>query len=347
MHDVIKDISSWIENGESVVLATVVHTWGSSPRGVGGKMAFTPEGKITGSVSGGCVESQVFESGIETLQTGRPQLLRFGVADETAFEVGLACGGNIEIFVMPLDRDLFHSLENEINAHRALALSIVLEGPEPLLGHYLMLSEKGSIFGNLEAELGQIAAQTALNALAAEKCSKATIKTSDNQSVTLFTDVIYPPPTLVMVGGVHIAIALARIAKTLDYRTCLIDPRRAFGNQERFPHVDQLIQAWPQEALQQIKLTRSTCVTLLTHDPKIDDPAIKFVLESPVFYIGALGSKKTHENRRQRLLADGISEEYLARIHAPIGIDLGAVTPEEIALSVMAQIVAVRHGRSD
>ena len=150
-----------------------------------------------------------------------------------------------------------------------------------------------------------------------------------------------------MVGGVHIAIALARIAKTLDYRTCLIDPRRAFGNQERFPHVDQLIQAWPQEALQQIKLTRSTCVTLLTHDPKIDDPAIKFVLESPVFYIGALGSKKTHENRAKRLLADGISEELLARIHAPIGLDLGAVTPEEIALSVMAQIVAVRHGRSD
>ena len=138
MHDVIKNISLWIEQGESVVLATVVHTWGSSPRRVGGKMAFTPEGKITGSVSGGCVESQVFESGIETLRTGRPQLLRFGVADETAFEVGLACGGNIEIFVMPLDRDLFHSLEKEINAHQALALSIVLEGPEPLLGHYLI-----------------------------------------------------------------------------------------------------------------------------------------------------------------------------------------------------------------
>jgi len=347
MHDVIKDISRWIENGESVVLATVVHTWGSSPRGVGAKMAFTPQGKITGSVSGGCVESQVFESGIETMQTGRPQLLKFGVADETAFEVGLACGGNIEVFVLPLDRDLFHSVEKEINAHQALAMSIVLEGPEPLVGRYLMLSESGSQIGNLEAELGQIARQTALNALAEEKCSKVTIQTSDNQSVTLFTDVIYPPPTLVMVGGVHIAVALARIAKTLDYRTCLIDPRRAFGNQERFPHVDQLIQAWPQEALQQINLTRSTCVTLLTHDPKIDDPAIKFVLESPVFYIGALGSKKTHENRRQRLLTDGISEESLARIHAPIGLDLGAVTPEEIALSVMAQIVAVRRGRSD
>jgi xanthine dehydrogenase accessory factor len=146
-----------------------------------------------------------------------------------------------------------------------------------------------------------------------------------------------------MIGGVHIAIALARIAKALDYHTCLIDPRRAFGSPERFPHIDQLIQAWPQEALPQINLSPSTCVALLTHDPKIDDPAIKYVLETPVFYIGALGSKKTHESRRQRLLADGISEQKIARIHAPIGIDLGAQTPEEIALSVMAEIVAVRR----
>lgn len=344
MHDVIKDISRWIEQGESVVLATVVHTWGSSPRGVGAKMAFTPDGKITGSVSGGCVESQVIESGIDTLRTGKPQLLRFGVADETAFEVGLACGGNIEIFIMPLDRELFFSLEKEITAQHSIAMSIIVEGPEEQLGKYRLLSDSGLSMGSLQEELGRIADQNTSKALAEETGSKSAIQTSDNQTVTFFTDAISPPPTLVMIGGVHIAITLARIAKALDYRTCLIDPRRAFGNRERFPHVDQLVQAWPQEALPQIKLGRSTCVALLTHDPKIDDPAIKYVLETPVFYMGALGSKKTHESRRLRLLADGISEQKIARIHAPIGLNLGAETPEEIALSVMAQIVAVRRG---
>jgi xanthine dehydrogenase accessory factor len=346
MNDVINDITRWVNNGEPVVMATVVNTWGSSPRGVGAKMAFTPDGKITGSVSGGCVESQVFESGIDTLHSGKPQLLRFGVADETAFEVGLACGGNIEIFVAPLDQNLFRSLEQEISAGQALAMSVVVEGPDHLLGQYSLRSDSGLHIGNLDGEIGRLADQKATNALGEEIGSKSVVQTSEHQAVTFFTDVIAPPPTLVMIGGVHIAIALARIAKALDYRTCLIDPRRAFGNLERFPHVDQLIQAWPQEALGQIKLGRSTCVALLTHDPKIDDPAIKYVLDTPVFYIGALGSKKTHASRRQRLLADGISEEKIARIHAPIGINLGAVTPEEIALSVMAQIVAVRRGQS-
>jgi len=146
-----------------------------------------------------------------------------------------------------------------------------------------------------------------------------------------------------MIGGAYRHCTGAH-CKSIGLSHCLIDPRRAFGNPERFPHVDQLIQAWPQEALPQIKLGRSTCVALLTHDPKIDDPAIEYVLETPVFYIGALGSKKTHESRRLRLLADGISEQKIARIHAPIGLGPWAETPEEIALSIMAQIVAVRWG---
>jgi xanthine dehydrogenase accessory factor len=341
--DVIPDISQWVQGGKSVVLATVIHTWGSSPRGVGAKMAFTPTGQITGSVSGGCVESQVYETGIETLRSGKPQLLRFGVADETAFEVGLACGGNIEVFVAPLEPNLFRSLEQEIHAGHAIAMSIVVEGPEHLVGQYRLHIESGLLVGTLEGEPASLADAAAIRSLKEGTSSKSSIQTSEGQTATLFTDVILPPPTLVMIGGVHIAIALARIAKALDYHTCLIDPRRAFGSPERFPHIDQLIQAWPQEALPQINLSPSTCVALLTHDPKIDDPAIKYVLETPVFYIGALGSKKTHESRRQRLLADGISEQKIARIHAPIGIDLGAQTPEEIALSVMAEIVAVRR----
>jgi xanthine dehydrogenase accessory factor len=164
-------------------------------------------------------------------------------------------------------------------------------------------------------------------------------------AVEVFVDAIRPAPTLVMVGGVHIAVALASLAKTLGYHTIVIDPRRAFGSDERFPHADQLITAWPDKALAQIELTPETAVALLTHDPKIDDPALKIVLNSPAFYIGALGSRKTHAKRRQRLEQMGFDEASIARIHAPIGLDIGAQSPEEIALSILAEIV-LKNGKS-
>jgi xanthine dehydrogenase accessory factor len=163
------------------------------------------------------------------------------------------------------------------------------------------------------------------------------------EGVELFIDVLLPPPTLVMVGGVHIAITLATLAKSLGYRTIVIDPRQAFGTTERFPHVDQLIRAWPEEAFAQVKLNESTAVAILTHDPKIDDPALQSILRSPVFYIGALGSRKTHGKRLERLREAGFEPAELARIHAPIGLEIDAQTPEEIALAVMAQIVKVKH----
>jgi xanthine dehydrogenase accessory factor len=166
----------------------------------------------------------------------------------------------------------------------------------------------------------------------------------DGEPVRLFIDVISPPPVLVMVGGVHIAVSLAALAKTLGYTTVVIDPRRAFGSQERFPHVDRLIQAWPEEAFEQISLTRNTCVAILTHDPKIDDPALKIVLNHPVFYVGVLGSRQTHEKRKQRLHAEGLTQAQLDRLHAPIGLELGEETPEETALAILAEIVAVRRG---
>jgi xanthine dehydrogenase accessory factor len=172
-----------------------------------------------------------------------------------------------------------------------------------------------------------------------------TIISEEGQEVRLFIDVITPPPTLVMVGGVHIAIALASLAKTVGFRTVVIDPRHSFGSPERFAHADLLIQRWPQEAFREINLTRNTCVAILTHDPKIDDPALEIVLRSHAFYVGALGSKKTNERRIQRLQEGGVPPVLLERLHAPIGMDLGAKTPEEIALSVMAEIIAVRRGR--
>jgi xanthine dehydrogenase accessory factor len=346
MHDILSDVTQWIYQNEPVVLATVVQTWGSSPRGVGAKMAFTSSGEIAGSVSGGCVEGAVYESGLQTLKTQQSQLLHFGVADETAFEVGLACGGKIDVFVRPLKPDFFHTLHTEIVAQQAVAIVSVLEGPLDLTGKEVLFTEAGEVAGTLGGGLDEGAAQFAFRALQEEQSQTFTLQTATGDLLLLFTDVILPPPTLVMVGGVHITIALSAIAQALGYRTIVVDPRRLFGSQARFPHVDQLIQEWPQDAFSKIILTRSTCVAMLTHDPKIDDPALKIVLDSPVFYIGALGSRKTQENRRQRLLADGLSPAQLDRIHGPVGIDLGAKTPEEIALSVMAEIISVRRGRN-
>jgi xanthine dehydrogenase accessory factor len=173
-----------------------------------------------------------------------------------------------------------------------------------------------------------------------------TLESRTGEQVRIFINTILPPPTLVMVGGVHIAVSLTAIAKAIGYHTIVIDPRRTFGSPDRFPNVNQLIQAWPQEAFEQIVLTRSTCVAMLTHDPKIDDPALKIVLNSPVFYVGALGSRKTHQSRRRRLLDEGLSPNQLDRIRGPIGLDIGAKTPEEIALSIMAEIIAVRRGQA-
>lgn len=341
MRDIIADVDRWRAQGEAVALATVIETWGSAPRQAGAKMALTPAGRIAGSVSGGCVEGAVYEAGTEVLKTGRPQLLRFGVADETAWSVGLACGGSIEVFVKPLDPTIFDRAKQALADERAFAVATVVHGPEPALGQEMLVYEDGEVAGELPAGLTSAAAEAARRALAEGSSRRAGIAVG----VELFADVNLPSPMLVIIGGVHIAGALTALAATLGYRTVVVDPRRAFGARERFPHADQLIQAWPDEALGQIRLTRSTAVAALTHDPKLDDPALKIALASEAFYVGALGSRRTQEGRRKRLLADGLSEAQLARLRGPIGLDIGARTPEEIALAVMAEVVAAR--RSD
>lgn len=340
MRDILPDLDKWrAEDNQSIALATVIQTWGSSPRRVGAKMALTPSGKITGSVSGGCVEGAVFDTGVEVLKSDRPQLLHFGVADETAWEVGLACGGSIDIFVKPLDKELFKSLRSVLVDEQPAVLVTVLRGSVELLGHEMLIRDDGNVKGSISDELNDQVLNLARETLAQGESRRAML----NEDIEIFMEVILPPPTLIAVGGVHITIALMILAKTLGYRTVVVDPRSAFGNEERFPNVDQLIQKWPDEAFQQIPLTRSTAVAMLTHDPKLDDPALKIALPSPAFYVGALGSKNTQAKRRQRLLDEGITEEQLNRLHGPIGLEIGAGTPEEIAMSIMAEIIAARN----
>jgi xanthine dehydrogenase accessory factor len=324
--------------GETVALATVIHTWGSSPRRVGAKMAFTPDGKITGSVSGGCVETAVFEAGVEALVTGRPRLLKFGVADETAWEVGLACGGQIEVFVRPLEPAFFQAARAALLAEEPFAWATVVAGPGDVLGCESLAGEQ-EVLAASPGPLGEALASQGRRALKEGRSQRGEIQVEAGPAEA-FVEVVKPPPTLVIVGGGHIAVALTAIASTLGFRTVVVDPRRAFGNTERFPDVDRLIQAWPQEAFSNLRLNSESAVAMLTHDPKIDDPAVMIALDSPAFYVGALGSRKTQDKRRQRLLAEGVAGEQLDRLHGPIGMEIGAETPEEIALAIMAEVVA-------
>jgi xanthine dehydrogenase accessory factor len=340
MREILSDVIRWRKEGKPVALATVTKTWGSSPRGVGAKMAFTPNGDISGSVSGGCVENAVVEAGIKALKSNQPKLLHFGVSNESAWDVGLACGGSIDVFVQPLDWEIFQALENILKEDKKAALATMVRGPKEFLGYELLMDEGGQrIVGSIDKSL-----DGSIVILAKEILSHGASQTLEmNPEIEIFIEAILPPPTLVVVGGVHIAVALMALAKTLGYRTILIDPRKAWGNAERFPNIDQLIQAWPDEAFKQISLNESTAIVMLTHDPKLDDLALKIALPSPAFYIGALGSKTTQATRRKSLLEAGLSESQLSRLHGPIGLDIGAKTPEEIALAIMAEIVDSYH----
>jgi xanthine dehydrogenase accessory factor len=339
MRDVMDTIEQWQGQGQPVALATVVQTWGSSPRQAGAKMALTPDGQMTGSVSGGCVEGAVYDEGVAAIQSGAARLLHFGVADETAWEVGLACGGSIDVFVQPLPRDYFEAERAALKRNDPFAVVTVVKGPADLMGRAVLAGEKGLWWGSISAALNPLAAEVAATALAKGQSRRAEL----DEGLEAFVEVVLPPPTLIVVGGVHITIALVALAKVLGYTTIVVDPRKYFGSQERFPHVDKLVQAWPDEALADIPLTRGTAVAMLTHDPKLDDPALKLVLPSPAFYVGALGSRTTQARRRQRLLDEGLPPAVIDRLKGPIGLELNASTPEEIALAIMAQIVAERN----
>jgi xanthine dehydrogenase accessory factor len=339
MRDILPELTQWTSEQEPIAVATVIQTWGSSPRRAGAKMALTPDGKITGSVSGGCVEGAVFEAGVDVLQADRPQLLHFGVADETAWEVGLACGGSIDIFVKPLDTEFFNALHSVLSSDQAAVSATVVRGADELLGREMLVRDDGTVTGSIDPSLDLQVLDLANEILAQGESRRVKL----NEDTEIFLEAILPPPTLIAVGGVHITIALMALAKTLGYRTVVVDPRSAFGNETRFPNVDQLIQAWPQEAFDRLPITRSTAIAMLTHDPKLDDPALKIALPSQAFYVGALGSKTTQAKRRQRLLDEGLTEEQLDRLHGPIGLNIGAGTPEEIAMSIMAEIVAARN----
>ena len=340
MRELLEQIETWIDNGQSVALATVIKTWGSSPRPIGAGMALTAEGGMAGSISGGCVEGAVIDASLEVLKSGKTARLHFGVVDSEAWEIGLACGGEIEVFVRVFDRSQLEVWKSAFKTGQAFWSALLVDGAEKLLGKELVFLEDGNkLGGDFPITQQQLIAKAFGEVKTRGKPSSQTIE-ADNLG-ELFLNRIQMKPTLIIVGGVHIAVPLVNLAEIVGFEVIVIDPRRLFGTEERFPGIKQVLSEWPEKAFQKIQINNSTAIVMLTHDPKIDDPALKIALSSRAFYIGALGSKKTHKKRVDRLAADGVESEKLNLIHAPIGLNLGGRSPEEIALAIMAQIVKV------
>lgn len=342
MLDILNMIEGWMAADRRVALATVVKTWGSAPRREGSKMGITvsPDSDppaMIGSVSGGCVEGAVVEEAAAGLRDGAPRLLKFGVADDLAWEVGLTCGGSIEVFVEPLDPIWWDALaELAAGDHFGVTITVV-EGA--LIGEKVLLDARGDIlFRTQKLSQAQIESMRAV----AKSSKKSGLATMDDTRVMV--DMQVERPHLILIGGVHVAIPLEAMARQAGFRVSIVDPRAAFASRERFPHVAEILHSYPDKALPQLGLDRSTYLAVLTHDPKIDDKALITALPAGIPYIGVLSSGRTHKQRVARLKEAGLGDELIGQIRTPIGIDIGATTPEEIAVCILAEIIAVRNG---
>lgn len=310
--------------GRRVALATVIETWGSAPRPTGSQLAIDETAAMTGSVSGGCVEGAVVAEALEALEDGRCRVLDFGVSDDEAFAVGLACGGRIRVIVEPVGVGQGPSralLEDLVAARAARAQRVLAVNPATWERRLVDPASADPL------------APAARAALTADRSGFAA------DAPDWFLGVHNPPLRMAVVGAVHIAQALMPMARLCGYDAALVDPREAFGAAARFPG-ERILHDWPDAALDAIGLDARTAVVTLTHDPKLDDPAIRRALASQAFYIGCLGSTRTHAKRVARLTEAGFSEAQIARIHAPVGLDIGAKSPAEIAVSIMGQITA-------
>lgn len=375
MREIRSDVTRWFAEGKKVALAQVAKTWGSSPRVPGSVMAVSETGGIAGSVSGGCIEGAVVQVALGCLRDGAGSLEEFHASTRRAQEVGLSCGGSIDVLVAPLDPALFAFESALIDADCTyLRLSAVSGAAVPAGSSFLVagmedaetaierLSTQGVSYavelvdvpgglaccavvprGSFDSEGALDSVLGAAEAALAHRRSEDTGNVEDGR-VDWFFSRRRSQPQLVCIGGVHVSIHLCRMAKTLGYRTVVVDPRGVFATSERFPFVDELVHEWPQRAFERIPLTPETALCALTHDPKIDVPALARALDSRAFYVGSLGRASTQLSRYRQLRGLGYADEAVARVFGPIGLDLRGREPAEIALSIMAEITAVRHG---
>ena len=348
MRDVLPELERWQAAGKPIAIATVISVVGSAPRGIGATLALTAAGDIAGSVSGGCVEPAVIEVGLKALRTGQPKLLSYGITEEQNVEqIGLSCGGQIEVLVERLAN--LEPLATALNAGQPIVRAVVISAPQGIDVQpeaSLLVPERGNLVGSLgNAALDSAVAVKARELLKDGESARATIVV-DEKPVEVFFAVYLPEPTLVVIGAGHITIPLTRLAKTLGYHVTVVDPREAFATRERLPDADDILLDWPDDALAHMNLSSATAIAVLTHDDKFDVPALTAALNSSAGYIGAIGSRGTRERRDRRLREAGVTDEQIAHIHGPIGLDIGARTAEEIALAILAQIVAARRGKA-
>ena len=341
MTDILETARRWRSQGDRVAVATVTRVWGSAPRPLGSRMVISSRGEVTGSVSGGCVEAAVVDEVTAILEGGAPHLCSFGVTQEQAWSIGLPCGGEIEVLLTPWHPNLDLLCEARQRGDKVV-LATLLSSDH--LGQSMLLWPDGRKAGDLGSESLSTALSSRLPELLVQgQSTRVTIPFDEGGSVEFCIEVQATRPTLVMVGAVHITEVLLGLARTMGFRTVVVDPREAFATPERFAAADELIRRWPHKVLAEIPLDQDTYVALLSHDSKLDLPALRAVLRQPVRYIGALGSRRTHAKRVTALLNEGFTKDEVARIHAPIGLPLGGRRAEEIALSVMAEVVSVRY----
>ncbi|MFD7617584.1 XdhC family protein [Streptomyces sp. NPDC059802] len=356
MLDIAEELNRWVEQGRDFAVATVVAVGGSAPRQPGAALAVDRDGTAIGSVSGGCVEGAVYELCGQALDDGTAVLERFGYSDEDAFAVGLTCGGVIDILVTPVRADdparaVFAAAFAAAAGGTAAALARITDGPAELLGRPLLVHPDGSYEGGLggHPELDRTAAADARAMLDAGRTGGVVIGADGSrcgQPLTLLVESSVPPPRMIVFGAIDFASALVRAGKFLGYHVTLCDARPVFATKARFPEADELVVDWPHRYLAATDVDTRTVLCVLTHDAKFDVPLLALALKLPVAYVGAMGSRRTHLERNDRLREVGVTELELARLHSPIGLDLGARTPEETALSIAAEIVADRRGGS-
>lgn len=341
MLDIYPEIKKWVEQGKPFVWARVIRTWGSSPRPIGSVLAVSEDMEMIGSVSGGCVEGAVLKEAMEILKTGQSKRLKFGVSDEEAWAVGLTCGGAIHVFAERFlafnknkaELSIWQELHHAIAGNKGCVLATALFGAT---SNHLLVYPDGSTSGDFD--------HPALVEAALKVYRERKNKVIELEDGDYFLHLFPPKAKLLIVGAAHITADLVRLGNLYDFETIVIDPRGIFANKTQFPvPPHQLHEDWPAEVFPQFELDEYTFAVLLTHDPKIDDQALHLLLRSKVAYIGALGSRRTQEKRVKRLTAAGFSEEEIARIHGPVGVDINAKRPKEIALSIMGEIVKVQN----
>ncbi|MEU8033399.1 XdhC/CoxI family protein [Streptomyces sp. NPDC049099] len=365
MLDIAEELNRWVEQGRDFAVATVVAVGGSAPRQPGAALAVDAEGTAIGSVSGGCVEGAVYELCRQALQDGETVLERFGYSDEDAFAVGLTCGGTIEVLVTPVAGQAGAVLVRALSAaarNEPAALVRVARGPAALLGRALLVRPDGTYEGGLggRPELDRTAAAEAQALLEAGHTGTVDVSASEAGGesprtgsgggfhcpggLTLLVESNVPPPRMIVFGAIDFAAALVRAGKFLGYQVTVCDARPVFATRARFPDADEVVVDWPHRYLRRTGTDARTVLCVLTHDAKFDVPLLKEALRRPAAFVGAMGSRRTHEDRNRRLRAEGVTERELARLRSPIGLDLGARTPEETALSIVAEVVAARRG---